>query len=328
MPTLFKNGLVITMDKENKIIPHGNILVEGDSITSITTSINPVEDSSIQIIDASDMMILPGMINSGLAPLSIFYRGIPFEPTTNSDFWINIKGSQPISFLQELTYWSTLLAGIEMIRSGVTTVVHLWPTEQTPPIDLKNSALKAYQDLGIRVFFTDELKVTSQPFTVFEPLSDLEVGNPLLPTHKYLSNGEELVIATGNYGSNHNMFMLLKLAFSLQRIMQPDYRLWPTNDQIFKMAFSNGASYCGLAESIGSLEVGKKADLVLFNLKTTSFSPLNNPLDQLLCLEDGSSIEQIYINGNCVFKSGNFLDIKWENVREKINSLSTQININ
>ncbi len=86
-----------------------------------------------------------------------------------------------------------------------------------------------------------------------------------------------------------------------------------------------GRGSYGLQGEIGSLVVGKKADLVFYNVRGFSFSPLNNPLDQFVCLEDGSSIDLVLVDGKVVFEQGKALLVDETMVMRQVNSLYTQI---
>lgn len=325
MQTLIKNGFIITFDSKNRMIQRGDILIKGNRIERLGERIDIDPALPTYEIDAENNLILPGMVNSGLSPFSILRRGYSYMSDQESHNHFSFESILDPNSLADLTYWLSIFSGLEMLQCGVTTVVHRWEPNGSHSSQMKEAAIKAYQNLGIRIVMVDYLPESSSNFVVYNPLSDLLIGKPLLPLYKYQSLGVPLVLGTGAFAANHNMFDVLKAAFSMQRILQPDYNLWPTVEQILKMATTDGARYCGLESKIGSLEEGKNADLVLYDVRNFSFSPLNNPLDQFVCLEDSSSLLLSMVNGTIVFNKGHAIQVNEAEIKLKVNSLYTLI---
>lgn len=325
MQTLIKNGFIITFDSQNRVFQRGNILIKGNRIVRLAEKIDLDSTLPVHEIDAENALVLPGMINSGLSPFSILRRGFSYMDEQESQRAFSFERTLDPNSQADLTYWLSIFSGLEMLQSGVTTAVHRWEPYGPHTPQMKEAAIKAYQDLGIRIVMAEDLPKNSSNFLIYNPLSDLLIGKPLLPLYKYQSQGVPLVLGTGAYAANHNLFDVLKTAFSMQRILQPDYNLWPSIEQILQMTTTNAARYCGLESMIGSLEEGKIADLILYDVRNFSFSPLNNPLDQFVCLEDGSSLLLSMVNGTIVFNEGHATQVNEEDIRLKVNSLCNQI---
>jgi cytosine/adenosine deaminase-related metal-dependent hydrolase len=66
------------------------------------------------------------------------------------------------------------------------------------------------------------------------------------------------------------------------------------------MATLNGAKALGLSADIGSLEVGKKADLVLHDTDRPEWRPLLNVVAQLVWSADGRGVHSVWVDGRCV----------------------------
>ena len=71
-----------------------------------------------------------------------------------------------------------------------------------------------------------------------------------------------------------------------------------------EMATINGARAAMWADAIGSLEVGKKADVGLWNLNRAEWRPVVNPLGNLVYSADGSSVDMVIVDGNILVESG------------------------
>jgi 5-methylthioadenosine/S-adenosylhomocysteine deaminase len=136
---------------------------------------------------------------------------------------------------------------------------------------------------------------------IHTPLSDLYTGSGVLPVHLLLEAGVRVGLGSGeSCGGNLNLFDAMKMTASIHRIVQPDYNRWVSVEQALLMATHGSAHACQLDGQIGQIAEGCSADLVLYSLKGFSFSPLNNPKDQLVCLENGSSVDTVLVNGDVV----------------------------
>jgi len=70
------------------------------------------------------------------------------------------------------------------------------------------------------------------------------------------------------------------------------------------MATQGGARAVQLADQIGALAVGRRADLVLYDLTARRGVPLNDPVQHLVHVEDGRSVDTVLIDGRVVIEQG------------------------
>jgi 5-methylthioadenosine/S-adenosylhomocysteine deaminase len=75
-------------------------------------------------------------------------------------------------------------------------------------------------------------------------------------------------------------------------------------EKALEMITIDGAKACGLDEQVGSLEVGKKADLVVFDTTRAEWQPLLNPVHALIYHADGRSVETVMVDGRTVVDDG------------------------
>jgi 5-methylthioadenosine/S-adenosylhomocysteine deaminase len=92
---------------------------------------------------------------------------------------------------------------------------------------------------------------------------------------------------------------------------QPDrhHDQWLSAADVLSMATLNGARSAGLERTTGSIEVGKAADLVIFDLDTLAFTPRNTLSHHLVYAENGSSIERVMVAGVEVFANGRLTQV-------------------
>lgn len=142
----------------------------------------------------------------------------------------------------------------------------------------------------------------SKAMVVHSPESNLQLGSGIAPIIKYKKQNIKVALGTDscNCGGNLSLFKTMSLAAILSKITTPKYNEWLHSKEILKMATENSAKALRLEEEIGSIEVGKKGDIVLLNLDTTFLSPTTNLIHQLVYSEIGTSVETVIIEGRIV----------------------------
>jgi len=75
-------------------------------------------------------------------------------------------------------------------------------------------------------------------------------------------------------------------------------------EQVVEMATINGARCAGLSERVGSVEIGKEADLVLFDSTYPEWQPLYNPVSNLVYSATGNSVCDVFVAGERVVAGG------------------------
>lgn len=161
---------------------------------------------------------------------------------------------------------------------------------------------------------------------VHTPMTDLYSGNGVLPLFLLKEAGVKLALGTGPCcGGNLNIFHASQMAASIQRIVQPDFDRWTTVVDILGMLTRGGAKTCFPGIGLGEITPGYQADLLFLDKVNYSFSPLNNPEDQLIFLENGNSVSDVMVNGVFVVRNKRAITVDQEEVRRKISKEFTII---
>ena len=131
------------------------------------------------------------------------------------------------------------------------------------------------------------------------PVSNLKLGCGIANIHKMQEVGLNVCIGTDGQGSgcNLDLFEQMKYVALLQKGFYEKPELMPAYD-ILKMATINGAKALGLDYKIGSVEVGKKADIILIDMKSILTTPINDLLAELVYNIKGSNVMMTICNGN------------------------------
>lgn len=155
------------------------------------------------------------------------------------------------------------------------------------------------------------------------PVSNLKLGSGVAPLRKLMDYGVNVGLGTDGISSNdnQNMFDVIKTAGLIHKISNPDYHLWPTANEVLRLATSGSAKASGRGDQVGSLEIGKKADIAILNLHTNAFTPLLNVQNQLVYCEKGESVDTVIVNGKKVVENHKILNVNEDDIYSEINSI-------
>ena len=135
------------------------------------------------------------------------------------------------------------------------------------------------------------------------PQSNMKLASGTCPVTRLLDRGVNVALGTDSAASNNdlNLFGDMQAAALLAKLQTGDATALPASEAL-AMATINGARALGMAELIGSLEVGKQADLIAVDLSGPETQPLYNPLSQLVYASNGSQVTHSWIAGNAVME--------------------------
>lgn len=138
------------------------------------------------------------------------------------------------------------------------------------------------------------------------PISNLRLGSGIMPFRAMRSRGIPLCLGTDEAITDDavNIWNVMKFTGLIHNITDPDYQTWPTAPEVLRCAISGGARAMRSPRPIGQVSPGQQADLVLIDLDTLPFTPLNDLRRQLVYCENGSSVRMTLIHGCIVFEDG------------------------
>jgi cytosine/adenosine deaminase-related metal-dependent hydrolase len=126
---------------------------------------------------------------------------------------------------------------------------------------------------------------------------------------------------SGN-GSNHfDMLRLMHLVALVWKDARMDTRVMPP-ETVLEMATLHGAAALGMEATIGSLEPGKRADVVVYDLDVPEWRPLLDPVNTLVYAATGASVRTVLIDGRLVLDDGRITTIDEVEVYRKIETLA------
>ena len=143
------------------------------------------------------------------------------------------------------------------------------------------------------------------------PSSNMKLASGVAPVLKLLAAGILVGLGTdGPAGSNNDFDMMeeINLASDLQKVTSADPTALPAL-QAIEMATSIGARVAGLDKEIGSIEPGKRADLITLRLDRPHAVPLYNVYSQIAYALKGSDVQDVMVNGKPIVREGHSLTL-------------------
>jgi 5-methylthioadenosine/S-adenosylhomocysteine deaminase len=144
------------------------------------------------------------------------------------------------------------------------------------------------------------------------PSSNMKLASGIAPVVKLLALGVPVGIGTdGPAGSNNDFDMMeeMNLAADLQKVATGDPTVLPA-EQAVAMATIIGARAAGLDKEIGSLEAGKRADLITLRLDRPHAVPLYNVYSQIVYALKGSDVQDTVVDGKPIVRDGRSLTLE------------------
>lgn len=156
------------------------------------------------------------------------------------------------------------------------------------------------------------------------PTSIALIDGMVSPLYEYLNaGGKAAVLGTDQANGNNclNMFREMKMAAILNKVRHRDPTVLPAW-KILRIATIEGAKCLGLDDIIGSIEVGKKADLIIINLKKPNltpilFKPIRNIVFNLVYSANGSEVELVMVDGKILVENGKCITVEEEKIIEE-----------
>lgn len=139
---------------------------------------------------------------------------------------------------------------------------------------------------------------------VNNPVSNLKLASGFAPVDKMLKRGINVALGTDGSSSNNslNMFEEIKLAAIVNKAVNMDAVSVPAMTAI-EMATINGAKALSWDKEIGSIEVDKKADIILIDMDKPHLYPLHNIISSLAYSVQGSDVDTVIVDGKIIMEN-------------------------
>jgi cytosine/adenosine deaminase-related metal-dependent hydrolase len=210
--TLIKCGWLVTLDPAVGDFKGGELLYDGGIIEAVGRSLNAAADETI---DATDKIVMPGLVNAHMHTWETALRGIGAE-WLSADYFRHVHSNLATRYKPEDNYLANLIGALGQIDGGVTTLVD-WCHNITT-LEHAERAVDGLVDSGIRAVFAHG---TAKPI-------GLETGTPF--THVPHPRQRIEALRKGRLASNDGRVTLA------MAILGPDWGAWEVVEHDIRMA--------------------------------------------------------------------------------------------
>lgn len=155
---------------------------------------------------------------------------------------------------------------------------------------------------------------------IHNPSSNLKLSSGIMDVSRAMDRGVNVCLGTDSAASNNKQSMLkeIEIAALISKLKSADNL---KAFDLLKMATINGAKALGIDDKVGTIEKGKRADLIMIDIDNINHAP-NNDLIASICYSTyDSDIKYVLVDGELVLDEGHLVYIDEKNLVSKANSL-------
>jgi 5-methylthioadenosine/S-adenosylhomocysteine deaminase len=181
------------------------------------------------------------------------------------------------------------------------------------------------------VHLTDEeilLASQKRVGVVHNPESNMKLGVGTARVSRMLDANIAVGLGTDSVASNndYNLFGEMDVGAKLQKLVQKSNTAITASDMLF-MATRGGAEALKIGNLTGSIEPGKRADVICIRTTAPHMQPLHDPVAQIVYSAKGSEIESVFVDGVKRVEKRHCLSIDWDELSSKMNFYRSQNNL-
>ena len=429
---VIEGGILLSMVDGESPVENARIVIRKERISDIASSDIQPCPKAVEIIDAGNCLIMPGLINSHSHLAMTLFRGYADDLPLKDWLYKKIFPAEASHLNPENVYWGSLLGCMEMIASGTTGLIDGYffqdqtmravqkaglralvaqgiidyPAPGMPdpeknlitgrefierwlnvsgliipglfchsPVTCSSATLSGAMDISMEYSLPIQTHLSETSYEVEEiikrtgqrpvpylkglgwlrknliaahsihlnddeidllseggvsivhvPESNMKLASGVARISEMLHRGMTVGIGTDGCASNNNLdlFKEMDSAAKLGKVFTGD----PVNmdaGTVLKMATSYGAKIMGLEKETGTIEKGKKADIIVVDLNSPHMVPLYNPLSAIVYSATGSDVRDVIVNGRILMKGRRFQTLDQEEVMERVKAISVSI---
>jgi 5-methylthioadenosine/S-adenosylhomocysteine deaminase len=159
------------------------------------------------------------------------------------------------------------------------------------------------------------------------PESNMKLGSGIAAVAQMLEKGITVGIGTDGCASNNDLDLFLEMdtTAKLAKVANLDPTIIDAHT-VLAMATIKGAKVIGLENNIGTIEEGKKADIIIIDTQSPHMTPMYNPYSQLVYSATGGDVRDVIINGNIVYRDRHFTNLDSAQIMDEVTRLCQRIN--
>jgi cytosine/adenosine deaminase-related metal-dependent hydrolase len=185
------------------------------------------------------------------------------------------------------------------------------------------------------VWITPEDMQTIKPYhstIVHNPTCNMKVASGFCPVPELLDTGINVSLGCDGGPSNNTYDMLreMRMAACIHKGKTLNPEVVPA-EKVLEMATINGAKALGIDHMVGSVEIGKRADVILINCNKPHIVPNLNPVSTVVYSACGQDVDYVFVDGQMVVQKGEILTMDEELIlktsREQMKKLADRVGV-
>lgn len=428
---IIEGGILVTMADGQAPINPARVCVKKDRIVDIQAPDDKfLPPENAEVIDATNCIIMPGLINSHSHTAMTLFRGAADDLPLKEWLYDKIFPMESKHLRPETVYWGSLLGCLEMIASGTTTLMDGYFFEDETVRAVHKSGLRGYMAQGVvdfpapgvpdpgenlnnakkfiekwigfsdlispgmfchspatcsdatlkgamdisrgfslplqvhlsetsdevdeiikktgqrPVHYLDKLGILGEGLIaahavhltgdeialladrgvriVHVPESNMKLSSGIAKIAEMVNMGMTIGLGTDGCASNNDLdlFQEMDTAAKLAKVSTCD----PVNMDaatVLKMATSWGAAVLGIEQEVGTIEKGKKADIIVVDLQSPHLVPLYNPFSALVYSAGGADVRDVMVNGQILLRDRVFQTLEPAEIMERVKVLTS-----
>jgi 5-methylthioadenosine/S-adenosylhomocysteine deaminase len=433
---VIEGGILITMvDGEDPINP-ARVCVKHNRIVDVQLMDEAFSSpANVEIIDASDCIIMPGLINCHCHTPMTLFRGAADDLPLKEWLYDRIFPMESEHLRPETVYWGSLLGCLEMIASGTTSFMDGYFFEDDTVQAVHRSGLRAHLAQGVIDFpapgvsdpaenliratefiekwadfselispgifchspstcsdktlrgameisrdyslplqihlsetsdevdeiinktgqrpvrFLNKLDILDEGLVaahavhltqdeiellaekgvrvVHVPESNMKLSSGVARVAEMLRLGMKVGLGTDGCASNNDLdlFQEMDTAAKLGKVSTGN----PVNmdaAMVLRMATSWGGAVLGIEQEVGTIEKGKKADIIVVDLQSPHLVPLYNPFSSLVYSANGADVRDVIVDGQILLRNRVFQTLDPDEIMAKVRALTSTFSLN
>jgi 5-methylthioadenosine/S-adenosylhomocysteine deaminase len=226
-------------------------------------------------------------------------------------------------------------------RAHVPVILHLAETQDEVKIAAEQHKatpvgyLESLGFFGPRTLAAHAVHLTAQDIDILtkrgvgvshNPESNMKLASGTAPVPALRRAGVPVGLGTDGAASNNDldMFESMRQAAFLHKLESGDPRTLPAED-VLAMATREGAAALGMERIIGSLEPGKRADLIVVSMSAARQTPMYDPLSHLVYATHGDDVKTTIVNGKILMREGKVLTLNEPAVLAEARKLAADV---
>jgi 5-methylthioadenosine/S-adenosylhomocysteine deaminase len=158
------------------------------------------------------------------------------------------------------------------------------------------------------------------------PESNMKLASGVAPVPEFLKLGIPVGLGTDGCASNNNLdlFSEMDTAAKIHKLVRKDPSLMDAKT-VVKLTTIGGAEVLGLKDKIGSLETGKKADLIILDWKQPHLTPVYNYYSHLVYSATGHDVRTVIVDGKVIMNNRQILTVNEKEVISEVEKIGEEI---